>query len=126
MKTNDKITIVAKEFLKAFDAEELFGRKKNLIRAVDAFCYVIKNVMYNQITLNDVSSFVNREFEKNKKSYLHSDVISAIRRHIARMDKGFAGDIYYQEVFNDVMGRLINKGVINTDKHHAKVETKEG
>jgi hypothetical protein len=126
MKTNDKISIVAKEFLKAFDAEQLIGRKKNLIRTVDAFCYVIKNIMYKQITLKDAASFVNREFEKNKKSFLHSDVISAIRRHNARMDEGFSGDVYYQEVFNDVVERLINKGVINTAKHYEETETKEG
>jgi hypothetical protein len=126
MKTNDKISIVAKEFLKAFDAEQLIGRKKNLIRAVDSFCYVIKNIMYKQITLNDVASFVNKEFEKNKKSFLHSDVISAIRRHNTRMDDSFIGDVYYQEVFNDVVERLINKGVINTAKHYEEIETKEG
>jgi hypothetical protein len=126
MKTNDKISIVAKEFLKAFDAEELVGRKKNLIRAVDAFCFVIKNVMYKQTTLKDAASFVNREFVKNKKTFLHSDVINAVRRHNARMDEGFSGDVYYQDVYNEVIEKLINKEVINLDKHHAKVETKEG
>jgi hypothetical protein len=126
MKTNEKISIVAKEFLKAFDAEELIGRKKNLIRAVDAFCFVIKNVMYKQTTLKDAASFVNREFEKNKKSFLHSDVISAIRRHNTRMDKGFTCDVYYQDVYNEVIEKLINKEVINSDKHHEEVETKEG
>jgi hypothetical protein len=126
MKTTEKITIVAREFLRAFDANELFGRKKNLIRTVDAFCYVVKCVMYKHITLSDVASLVNKEFEKNGKSFLHSDVISAVRRHLMRMEDGVNGDVFYQEVYNEVIEKLMNKFVLNTDTIHAETETKKG
>lgn len=124
MKTNDKITTVAKEFLKAFDAEDLVGRKKNLVRAVDSFCYVLKCEMYIHMTLNEVSDLVNDIFKKNKKSYLHSDVINAIRRHKDRMCNDFNGDVYYQDVYLEVMEKLRDNGVIKTT-YHEKTETQK-
>ena len=42
MTVNEKIRIIANEFLDVFDAHDLKGRKKNLVRAVDAFVVVIK------------------------------------------------------------------------------------
>jgi hypothetical protein len=106
MKSNEKIKRVAKEFLSVFDAKELTGRKKNLIRAGDAFCFVVKEVMYPAATLEEIANLFNAEFKKNKKNYLHSDVIMAIRRHHDRFSSSFCKDDYYIECVDGILVKL--------------------
>jgi hypothetical protein len=43
-----------------------------------------------------------------------------------RMEDGVNGDVFYQEVYNEVIEKLMNKFVLNTDTIHAETETKKG
>jgi hypothetical protein len=117
MKKADKFHKIANEFLIIFDASELSGRKKNLVRAVDAFCSTVR-YNYPTITLSDVANMVNKYFDKNNKNYRHSDVIFAERRHLARMEDSLSGDLFYRECYNEVILKLTNNNII--PKHEKK------
>ena len=54
---------VATKFLNAFDAVNLTGRKKNLVRSGDAYLFFIKNYMYVNLTLLDIASKFNEDFK---------------------------------------------------------------
>lgn len=116
MTVNEKIRIIANEFLDVFDAHELKGRKKNLVRAVDAFVVVIKKE-YPMLSLTDVSNLVNKEFKKNNKNYQHCDIIFAMKRHDSRMDVEPYGDVFYRDCYDEVVAKLVNKQII---KQHGK------
>ena len=113
MKSNEKTKKISKAFLSVFDATELTGRKKNLIRAGDAFCYIIKEVLYTSSTFDEVATLFNTEFKKNKKFYLHSDVIMAIRRHNDRVSSDYSYDAYYTEAFIKTYERLREQNIFN-------------
>lgn len=113
MKSNEKTKKVAKAYLNIFDAEKLTGRKKNLIRAGDAFCFTVKEIMYPAITLEEVANLFNSEFKRNNKNYLHSDVIQAIRRHHDRFSASYGCDVYYMECVDKVLNKLGSQGLLN-------------
>jgi hypothetical protein len=98
---------VATKFLNAFDAVNLTGRKKNLVRSGDAYLFFIKNYMYTNSTLMDIASKFNEDFKKYEKRYSHSDVIHSFKRHHDRMSpmKGVC-DRFYMEVYDKVINEL--------------------
>lgn len=116
MTVNEKIRIIANEFLDVFDAHDLKGRKKNLVRAVDAFVVVIKKE-YPMLSLTDVSNLVNKEFKKNNKNFQHCDIIFALKRHDSRMDVEPYGDVFYRDCYEEIVAKLVNKQII---KQHGK------